>query len=136
MRRVRVKTGEGVVGLVAQSKRPLLVRHVSSAPIQSGEGTYRSDSFVSVPILVGDDSRGVLSVTDRHDGQPFDDADLETLELLAGHIGQVLVMQEQGEALQRLAETDPLTWLFHRRHLAPPPEAATHPPLRPRPPLA
>ena len=97
MRRVRVKTGEGVVGLVAQSKRPLLVRHVSSAPIHSGEGTYRSDSFVSVPILVGDDSRGVLSVTDRHDGRPFDDADLETLELLAGHIGQVLVMQEQAK---------------------------------------
>jgi CofH subfamily radical SAM domain protein len=130
MRRVRVKTGEGVVGLVAQSKRPLLVRHVSSAPIQSGEGTYRSDSFVSVPILVGDDSRGVLSVTDRNDGQPFDDADLETLELLAGHIGQVLVMQEQGEALQRLAETDPLTWLFNRRHFDRRLEAETNRALR------
>ena len=32
MRRVRVKPGEGVVGLVAQSKRPLLVRHIASAP--------------------------------------------------------------------------------------------------------
>jgi len=130
MRRVRVKTGEGVVGLVAQSKRPLLVRHVSSAPIQAGEGTYRSDSFVSVPILVGDDSRGVLSVTDRNDGKPFDDADLETLELLAGHIGQVLVMQEQGEALQRLAETDPLTWLFNRRHFDRRLEAETNRALR------
>src|SRR2546430_9238894 len=130
MRRVRVKTGEGVVGLVAQSRRPLLVRHVSSAPIQSGEGTYRSDSFVSVPILVGDDSRGVLSVTDRNDGKPFDDADLETLELLAGHIGQVLVMQEQGEALQRLAETDPLTWLFNRRHFDRRLEAETNRALR------
>lgn len=130
MRRVRVKTGEGVVGLVAQSKRPLLVRHVSSAPIHSGEGTYRSDSFVSVPILVGDDSRGVLSVTDKNDGKPFDDADLETLELLAGHIGQVLVMQEQGEALQRLAETDPLTWLFNRRHFDRRLEAETNRALR------
>jgi diguanylate cyclase (GGDEF)-like protein len=26
------------------------------------------------------------------------------------------VQQEQGEALQRLAETDPVTWLFNRRH--------------------
>src|SRR5437870_517834 len=130
MRRVRVKPGEGVVGLVAQSKRPLLVRHIASAPIQSGEGSYRSDSFVSVPILVGDDSRGVLSVTDRHDGQPFDDADLETLELLAGHIGAVLVMQEQGEALQRLAETDPLTWLFNRRPFDRRLEAATNRALR------
>src|SRR5437867_10644839 len=42
--------------------------------------------------------------------------DLQTLEILAGHIGAVLVQQEHGEALQRLAETDPLTWLFNRRH--------------------
>jgi sigma-B regulation protein RsbU (phosphoserine phosphatase) len=37
-RHVRIKPGEGVVGLVAQSKRPLLVRDVARAPIQSGEG--------------------------------------------------------------------------------------------------
>jgi diguanylate cyclase (GGDEF)-like protein len=130
MRQVRVKQGQGVVGLVAQSKRPLLVRDVSSAPIQSGEGSYRSDSFVSVPIVVGDDSRGVLSVTDRMDGRPFDETDLETLELLAGHIGAVLLMQEQGEALQRLAETDPLTWLFNRRHFDRRLEAETNRALR------
>src|SRR5437899_12878946 len=59
MRRVRVKTGEGVVGLVAQSKRPLLVRHVSSAPIQSGEGTYRSDSFTREPLIDGDQPQRV-----------------------------------------------------------------------------
>jgi diguanylate cyclase (GGDEF)-like protein len=129
-RHVRVKPGEGVVGLVAQSKRPLLVRDVASAPIQSGEGTYRSDSFVSVPILVNDESRGVLNMADRHDGKPFDEADLETLELLAGHIGAVLVQQEQGEALQRLAETDPVTWLFNRRHFDRRLEAETNRALR------
>ena len=130
MRRVRVKPGEGVVGLVAQSKRPLLVRDVASARIQSGEGSYRSDSFVSVPILVGDDSRGVLSVTDRQDGKPFDEADLETLELLAGHIGAVLEQLDAGEALQRLAESDPLTWLFNRRHFDRRLEAETNRALR------
>jgi diguanylate cyclase (GGDEF)-like protein len=130
MRQVRVKQGEGVVGLVAQSKRPLLVRDLASAPIQSGEGSYRSDSFVSVPIVINDEPRGVLSVTDRHDGRPFDEADLETLELLAGHIGAVIVQREQGEALQRLAETDPLTWLFNRRHFDRRLEAETNRALR------
>ena len=129
-RQVRVKSGEGVVGLVAQSKRPLLVRNVASAPIQSGEGSYRSDSFVSVPIVVDDEPRGVLSITDRFDGRPFDEADLVTLELLAGHIGAVLVQQEHGEALQRLAETDPLTWLFNRRHFDRRLEAETNRALR------
>jgi diguanylate cyclase (GGDEF)-like protein len=129
-RAVRVKPGEGVVGLVAQSKRPLLVRDLASAPIQSGEGTYRSDSFVSVPIVIDDEPRGVLSVTDRFDGKPFDETDLETLEILAGHIGLCLVQQEQGEALQRLAETDPLTWLFNRRHFDRRLEAETNRALR------
>ena len=130
MRRVRVKPGEGVVGLVAQSKRPLLVRHIASAPIQSGEGSYRSDSFVSVPIMIDDDARGVLNVTDRFDGRPFEDADVVTLEIIAGHIGACLVQQEQGEALQRLAETDPLTWLFNRRHFDKRLEAETNRALR------
>jgi len=58
----------------------------------------------------------VLNVTDHEDGRPFEQADLQTLEIVAAHIGAVLVQQEQGEALQRLAETDPLTWLFNRRH--------------------
>src|SRR5207247_2971811 len=76
------------------------------------------------------DLRGVLNVTERIDGRPFDQADLETLELLAGHIGAVLVQQEQGEALQRLAETDPLTWLFNRRHFDRRLEAETNRALR------
>ena len=129
-RHVRVRTGEGVAGLVAASKRPLLVRDATTAPIQAGEGTYRSDSFVSVPIVIDDEPRGVLSVTDRQDGRPFDQADLEMLELVAGHIGAVLVQQEQGEALQRLAETDPLTWLFNRRHFDRRLEAETNRALR------
>jgi len=129
-RQVRVKPGEGVVGLVAASKRSLLVRDAAHAPIQAGEGSYRSDSYISVPIVIDDDSRGVLSITDRYDGQPFDESDLETLELLAGHIGAVLVQQEQGEALQRLAETDPLTWLFNRRHFDRRLEAETNRALR------
>src|SRR5438132_12855290 len=78
-RQVRVKPGEGVVGLVAASKRSLLVRDAAHAPIQAGEGSYRSDSYVSVPIVIDDEPRGVLSVTDRFDGQPLNEADLSTL---------------------------------------------------------
>ncbi|HEV8229707.1 MAG TPA: diguanylate cyclase [Candidatus Limnocylindria bacterium] len=114
-KQVRVRAGEGVAGHVLQSKRSLLVRG-GAPPVGVRGAQYRSDSFMSVPIMVDDDARGVLNVTDRFDGRPFEEADLETLELLASHIGACLVQREQGEALQRLAETDPLTWLFNRRH--------------------
>ena len=116
MREARVRPGEGIVGHVVASKHSLLVRDAGEAPVPIRGGHYRSDSFVSVPVMVDDEARGVLNVADRADGRPFEQADLDTLELLAGHIGAVLVQQEQGEAMQRLAETDPLTWLFNRRH--------------------
>ncbi len=113
---VRVRPGEGVAGRVVQSKRALLVRSAQGGPVPARGAQYHSDSFISVPIVVDDESRGVLNVTHRFDGSSFEEQDLETLELLASHIGQCLIQQEMGEALERLAETDPLTWLFNRRH--------------------
>ena len=115
-RQVRVKSGEGITGHVVASKRSLLVRGAADMPPGLSGGQYRSPSFVSVPVLVDNESRGVLNFADHVDGRPFEESDLVTLEILAGHIGACLVQQEQGEALQRLAETDPLTWLFNRRH--------------------
>jgi diguanylate cyclase (GGDEF)-like protein len=116
-RQVRVKSGEGIAGRVVASGRPILVRGEAGDMPDSGRaGNYRSSSFVSVPVLVDDETRGVLSVADHADGRPFEQEDLNTLEILAAHIGACLVQQEQGEALQRMAETDPLTWLFNRRH--------------------
>ncbi|HUQ17308.1 MAG TPA: diguanylate cyclase [Candidatus Saccharimonadales bacterium] len=114
-RAVRVREGEGISGGVAASKRSLLVRG-AAGPATERDGRYRTASYLSVPILVDNESRGVLNVADRTDGLPFEMNDLETLELLAGHIGACLLQQEQGEAMARLAETDPLTWLFNRRH--------------------
>jgi diguanylate cyclase (GGDEF)-like protein len=129
-RQVRIRPGEGVTGHVVASKRSLLVRDSADMPIPFGTGQYRSESFVSVPVLVDDETRGVLNVADHADGRPFGEADLATLEILAGHIGACLVQQEQGEALQRLAETDPLTWLFNRRHFDKRLEAETNRAMR------
>ena len=115
---VRVRAGEGVVGSVAASKRSLLVRgdDIQGGRAEGERGRYRTASFMSVPILVDDESRGVLNVADPLDGASFGADDLVTLELLASHIGACLLQREQGEEMQRLAETDPLTWLFNRRH--------------------
>jgi len=116
-KQVRVRAGEGVVGTVAMSKRSLLVRTDDAVGPRSGDpGRYRTTTFMSVPILVDDESLGVLNVADPVDGRSFGENDLLTLELLASHIGAVLLQREHGEAMQKLAETDPVTFLFNRRH--------------------
>jgi len=113
-RQVRVRLGEGIAGKVAADRRSLLATPESPLP---GQGSpYRTRSFVSVPIVVNDVARGVLNVADPIDGRPFNAEDLATLEMLAGHISACLLKQDQEEALRLLAETDPLTWLFNRRH--------------------
>jgi diguanylate cyclase (GGDEF)-like protein len=114
---VRIRQGEGVVGSVAMSKRSLLVRADDAVGPRSGDpGRYRTTAFMSVPILVDDVSLGVLNVADPVGGGSFGENDLLTLELLASHIGAVLLQREQGEAMRKLAETDPVTFLFNRRH--------------------
>src|SRR4030088_2956593 len=78
---VRIRQGEGVVGSVALSKRSMLVRAGDTSPAREGAepGRYRTTSFMSVPILIDDESRGVLNVADPLDGKSFGDADLLTL---------------------------------------------------------
>ena len=87
MRQVRVRSGEGVAGQVVASRQPLLVRGTGDGPVSVRGGQYRSSSFVSVPVLVDNEPRGVLSITDRQDGRPFGTDDLQTLEILACQIG-------------------------------------------------
>ncbi len=114
-RQVRVRLGEGIAGRVAAEKRPVLA--ASDSQIASPRGVYKTRSFVSVPIVVNDVARGVLSVADPVDQREFSADQLATLETLAGHIAACLKKQDQEDALKLLAETDPLTMLFNRRHL-------------------
>ncbi|MGH2498667.1 MAG: GAF domain-containing protein, partial [Candidatus Limnocylindria bacterium] len=83
---IRVREGEGIAGRVAASKRPVLAGSGPAAAL-SGRGGYRTSAFVSVPVLVGGDTRGVLSVADPIGRESFGQTDLETLELIAEHIG-------------------------------------------------
>jgi len=126
-RQVRIREGEGVAGRVAQTKLPMLVRAGAIKEPSRGDaanghggqaspGRYRTQSFVSVPIIVDDELRGVLNVADPLDGGSFEETDLSTLEVLASHMGACLVQREQDGALERLADTDPVTWLYNRRH--------------------
>jgi diguanylate cyclase (GGDEF)-like protein len=113
-RQVRVRVGEGIAGKVAAERKAVLA--ASGTEIATARGAYRTRSFVSVPIVVNDVARGVLNVADPIGDKDFTADDLATLEMLAGHISACLAQQDQEEALKLLAETDPLTWLFNRRH--------------------
>ncbi|MBZ9750055.1 sensor domain-containing diguanylate cyclase [Deinococcus sp. HMF7604] len=73
-------------------------------------------SWMGVPLHVGDEEVGVLSVQ-SYDLDAFTDEDLEFLELLGVHLSIALENAALHEQVQREANTDPLTGLPNRRTL-------------------
>lgn len=85
--RVRVPMGSGVSGWVASHRQPVLMREADDeTPVRpTGLETYASDSFLSVPLVHRNRVMGVLNLSNRRDGQPFEALDLERAQL-AGHV--------------------------------------------------
>lgn len=105
---VRVRLGEGVAGKVAQTGEHLLVEDVARTELPGGEANPRlSGSFMSAPIMLSipikssEKVLGVINVTNRASGRPFD---REDLAYLAGMAGQLAVAIDRGAKFQSLQE--------------------------------
>src|SRR6185295_7410715 len=87
---VRVRIGQGIAGWVAHSRKPLLVRmrQESDSVRHTHQDAYNSDSFIAAPLVYNDRLRGVLCLSNKRDGAPFNDLDLERAQLA----GSVLAM--------------------------------------------
>jgi diguanylate cyclase (GGDEF)-like protein len=123
-RETRVRIGEGVAGAVMREGRPAVVRDVSKVsgwnPASSSERSYKTKSFISYPITVGGRKVGVLNVTDKAGGGPYDEFDLGLLDMIAPQMALALDRVEwhsKATQFQLLSITDPLTGLVNRRYL-------------------
>lgn len=84
IKRIRLKVGEGVSGLVAQRGEPALVEDATSDPRVSQKYLHdlHSTSFISVPLKVKEKVIGVFDVVDKKEGK-FTNDDVDSLSLLA-----------------------------------------------------
>jgi signal transduction protein with GAF and PtsI domain len=89
---IRVRIGQGVSGWVAHNRKPLHVRvkHEAGEAGRSGRDDYNSDSFISVPLIYNHRLWGVLNLSNKHAGEPFDDMDLDRAQLSASVLATVL----------------------------------------------
>jgi diguanylate cyclase (GGDEF)-like protein len=116
---VRVAPGEGIIGQVFESRRPLLVGDIRQIHGLQRRPRYRTSSCLAVPLLAKGEVLGVVTFADRADGEAFDEGDLTTARALAAPAALALLndrLADQGRQLAHAATVDPLTGLFNRRH--------------------
>lgn len=85
--RIRVRIGQGIAGWVAHNRKPLFVRIKRDATeVQhTHQDAYNSDSFISVPLVYQGRLVGVLNLSNKLGGEPFDEVDLDRA-VLAGAV--------------------------------------------------
>lgn len=108
--------GQGLLGWVAEHGRPANVADSASDPrfVPATGRPFTARSVLSVPILDGSRTLGVLSVS-APQASAFGGDDEAAASLLADATAQALITTE----LRRLAVTDEQTLAFNHRHLIP-----------------
>jgi diguanylate cyclase (GGDEF)-like protein len=117
-----IRIGEGVAGEVIESGKALIVANVDLSGVKPAplDRRYKTKSFISYPIAIGGRKIGVLNVTDRSTGGPYNEVDLGVLEIIGPQVALALERaewQERATEFQLMSITDPLTTLPNRRYL-------------------
>ncbi len=110
-RKTRYRPGEGIVGRVAQSGKPIVVPQVSQEPLFLNRlGTFERDArvdmtYICVPVPLDSRTAGVLGVSLRYVKDRSYDQDVKFFGIVASMIGQALRVQRLVEAeRQRLLD--------------------------------
>ena len=107
--------GQGIAGRAAATGAPVLVSDGGPMPVEPVEPM--AQTAVSVPLVRGDRTIGVIALYGRTTLEPFGQEDAETLSSFAGQasvaIENVLLHQET----RQLSITDGLTGVWNRRYL-------------------
>jgi Nif-specific regulatory protein len=109
--RGKYRLGEGVTGKVVESGKPVIVPHISDEPqfldrTRSRKGPDKKDiSFICVPIKLGTEVIGALSIDRLFSDEVSLREDVRLLSILTSMIAQaVRLRQEAAEERQRLME--------------------------------
>lgn len=86
--KTHLMVGKGVVGYVAKTGEPLLVKDITEdTRFQAKESLprYYTKSLISAPLKIGDEVIGVINVNNMRTRKPFTERDLKFLSIICGH---------------------------------------------------
>jgi len=113
---LRIRCGEGIIGRVYESGRPLVG---DSGSESARRLRYRTDSYMVLPVPAVRKPLAVLALTDRLDGRPFDARDFAAARVMASNAAIAFSRERlrgQLTQLTELATVDSVTGLFNRRY--------------------
>lgn len=110
-----VRVGEGISGKVFASSKPVLINDIKAEESGPGRDRYKTSSLISAPVTcfpmkVGEETLGVINVTDKVDGSPFTEDDMQVLTTLANqaaaylHICKLVEERRSAERLRQQLE--------------------------------
>lgn len=121
-----LKTATGIGARIARGALdlgdPLVVSDIAASGISvaPSDWRYKTPSFISFPILIGERRIAVMNFTDRAGGDAFGDRDLELLQTIAPQIAVAIdrtALKDRAGEFETLSVTDSLTGLLNRRYL-------------------
>lgn len=108
-----LRLGEGITSRIIQTRQPLLVVEGTEDRLQSmgaqlTGGGPQPNAFLGVPMVVGDEVVGAISIQNMPDKPPFTEADQRLLMTIASTVGVAIQNARLFEQTQRRAERERL----------------------------
>jgi diguanylate cyclase (GGDEF)-like protein len=121
LREIKIKAGEGIAGKVFREGIPLIVDDIekNERVLLRRRPSYRTGSFISIPLKIGEETIGVLNISDKITGEVFSEEDMTLLRSFAAYASIALersMYYSLAGHLKELSITDSLTGLFNRRY--------------------
>ena len=116
---LKIRAGEGIAGKVFQESLPVISENIEKQFSVQNRPIYKTPSFMSIPLKVGDETIGVLNISDKLTGEVFLQEDLALLHSFANYASIALKGSSYcsiAENMKELSITDPLTNLYNRRY--------------------
>jgi GAF domain-containing protein len=88
----KIKIGEGIAGTVAKGHMPVRVNDIETDEVfrRVRRDRYKTNSFISCPIMINNKLLGLVNINDKKDGTPFNDDEFELLKTLVNHAAVAL----------------------------------------------
>ena len=83
-----ISSGQGISGMAIEEKKAIFMKKVGESAENKGE--YKTDNFILYPIIINEEVKAVINLTDRIGERNFSEKDIEAIKPIIDRISFVL----------------------------------------------